>query len=296
MPAQIIAPPHPRLAPWIHHVLVTIFEDGCVSQIPAVLSPSISVFARGAGWLPDHTGHYRHRMPRAALMGPRLKSTTTNTEAGTYSISILFRPGTMADILGPGVNEISEQTIPLDSIFPPSSVQFMLERIDENPDPSVWAQHVQQLLLENLREQTNAYGLQCDLQNIVRLFQPAEKFAAELGIGVRQLERHTARSYGATLRDLRRMARFGFSLTKMLYNARQRGDLTQIAHDFGYYDQSHMDRDFVALAGYSPTQLLRSLTDKDPRFWMYHFDQRDFQRLFVPEDVVSVQEIVFAHK
>lgn len=301
MPVQIIVSPHPRLAPWIGHILVTHFENGGVSHAPASLSPRIVVFARGAGRVFDHLANCHPRMGCAVLLGPCLNSTITCMEEGTRTITVIFRPGVIADILGPGGDEIREQIISLDCVLAPGAVQLMLERIFEESNPLVWVQHVQQLLLENLREQENPYDLQCNLQNITRLFQPAKQTAAELGVGVRQLERHIARAYGANLRDLRRMVRFRFSVTKILYDVRQRGDLTRIAHSCGYYDHSHMDRDFVSLVGCSPTQLLQSLSDQDPRFWMYNFVQRDFEKLFVqtlfaPTDAASVQEIIFGQK
>ncbi len=89
-------------------------------------------------------------------------------------------------------------------------------------------------------------------------------------------------SFGVSLRDLRRMTRFGHALARMVSGPLARGDLTRIAHDFGFYDQAHMDREFVDFAGMAPTRLLGATAGEDPAYWVYRFDRRDFGRLFLP--------------
>lgn len=289
MPTQTVVAPRPELAPWIHHILVMHFAAPCLSTLPAVLSPKILFIARGAAWSPEEPNSGGPQA-RAEIGGPRLSPAPVVVEAGTCFISILFRPGVMAEALGPGVDELRDRVFPLDSVLPPQQVAEVLERIDAEANPGRWVEHIQNLLLQSLRAQRDRRILAAQFGNRANLFAPAAQQAAALGIGLRQLERRVGHAYGATLRDLRRMVRFGFALARLLAGPSGRGDLVRIAHDLGYYDQAHMDRDFAALSAYSPSQLLHALAADDPAVWIYRFTQQDFGKLFLPDDVDSIQE------
>jgi len=54
-----------------------------------------------------------------------------------------------------------------------------------------------------------------------------------------------------------RVMRFGHAVDRL--RRRGHGNLTELALDCGYYDQSHFDRDFRAFAGVTPTELLSTL-------------------------------------
>lgn len=296
MPSQLIVPPRADLAPWIRSVLVIGFQEASISYLPAVLDPSLVVFARGGSWTLGEGGHPMCRSPRALLAGPRLSPASTYTEAGTICVSIQFRPGVMVEALGPGVNELRDQAYSLDSVFPPAKVRSMLERIDEEQNPLRWVAYIQQVLWESFQGRIDAWNVRLERGALEHLFEPAERLAARLGVGVRQLQRRIDRAYGASLRDLRRMARFGFSLNSLLGNPVRRGHLAGVAHDFGYSDQSHMVHDYVSLCGFSPTELLQSASGGAPGFWIYRLAKRDFETLFLSEDVTSIQETIFASR
>lgn len=293
MYSQSIVPPHPALAPWIYPLLLVGFPTGCLSRIPAAVSPALILFARGGGWRTDAAGKRLHRYPRAVLAGPCLTPRFTEIEADSVFVSMLFRPGLLAEALGPSVAEFRDHTFALDEVFPPLAVQRMLERVDEDANPLRWAGHVQQLVHTALRDGRDVQRAVAETGSMTRLFEPVEAQAAALSIGLRQFERRIGRAYGANLRDLRRLARFGFALPRLFAAGGQRGHVARVAQEFGYYDQAHMDRDFTALTGYSPRTLMQSSAGDDPGFWLYRIGQPDFRSLFLPEDVDSVQERVF---
>ena len=292
MVLPLVVAPHPELAPWIYHILVMPL-DGCLSHLPSTLSPNLLLFARGGSALRLPDGSLQP-VPRASLVGPYLETRDTQARPGSVFLSIMFRQGFMAEALGPGVGEVRDRIIPLDEVLPPTRVARLLEIFDGSDDPAVWAAAVQDLLRLSLRPGRDPGRLADLLAASPEIFQPARHIAARMGIGLRQLERRGAYSYSANLRELRRMARFGFSLTRLQTRPPARGELTRIAQDFGYYDQAHMDRDYRELAGASPGELLRAVAAGDPGYWLYRFGQRDFRDLFLPDDVDSVQARLFA--
>jgi AraC-like DNA-binding protein len=60
--------------------------------------------------------------------------------------------------------------------------------------------------------------------------------------------------------------------------------LTRLAHESGYYDQPHMHREFVELAGISPAQLIQRISSQDPGYWVYRINPEQAHRLFMPVD------------
>lgn len=292
MDHSLVIPPHPALAPWIQHVLVMRL-DACTSQLPSALSPCLTVFARGGSRLQRSDGSLLP-VPRASLTGPYLNARRSQVLPGTIFLAVLFRPGCMDEALGPAVAEVRERIVPLADIAPPAAVAELLERIDASADPHSWAAATQALVLRMLRPAADPARCAELLGERDNLFQPAHVLADRMGIGERQLERRIARAYGANLRELRRISRFGFALARMTARPLARGDLTRIAVDFGYYDQAHMDRDFRELAGLAPGALLRAIAGDDPGYWLYRFGRRDFRDLFLPDDVDSVQARLFA--
>lgn len=281
-------PPRPELSGLIQPILV-MGLDGCSSALPATLSPGILVMARGGLSLPG-VGP----LPRACLCGPTMEPRVSRACPGTVSISLMFTPGCLDSALGPGVHEFRGQILPLEQFFGEGPVARLLEQVDEQASPAAWVAALQGLVLERLRQDAlaRAYG-QWRLSR-GGLFLPLERMAKELGLGERQLERRVKRSFGLNIRDLRRTTRFGFALAALCAGrARGRGGVARLAQDYGYYDLAHMDRDFQALAGLSPSGILAAAAGDDPAYWLYRFRSGDFQALFLPDDVASIQSSLF---
>lgn len=78
--------------------------------------------------------------------------------------------------------------------------------------------------------------------------------ARELGVSARYVNGLFHREVGLSVKGLHRILRFERALDELLATAGQ--DLSAVAHACGYYDQSHLNRDFRELAGMTPTQLL----------------------------------------
>lgn len=287
MSVPLLFPPSPPLGNWIHHVMV-MATDGAFA-IPAVLHPNIVLFARGSGSIESPDG-VSTPMTRACLKGPCLAPRIVRCQPGSVFICILFRVGTMAEALGPSVAQFRDRIIPLDQVFAPGAVKCLLDQIDEADDPAEWVALAQSFVAARLRDADHRIGTRL-LVDPRLLFQPAADIAATLGVGVRQLERRLDHGFGANLRDVRRMVRFGHCLARLAGRVPQRGELTRTAHELGYYDHPHLDREFRALAGASPGVLLDGTGSAS---WLYRLGQRQFHDLFMPGDVDSVQASAFA--
>ena len=77
----------------------------------------------------------------------------------------------------------------------------------------------------------------------------------QLGISQNYLNTQFKRLIGISPKEFARLSRF-FSVLRSI-DPMQPVDWTLIAHQAGFYDQSHFYKDFVTLTGYSPTDYLR---------------------------------------
>jgi AraC-like DNA-binding protein len=78
--------------------------------------------------------------------------------------------------------------------------------------------------------------------------------AAQAGLSLRQFERRFAQQVGVQPKLYARIARFEAALDS---KARSRTkSWTEVAQDFGYYDQMHLIHDFERFSGETPTNLL----------------------------------------
>jgi len=88
--------------------------------------------------------------------------------------------------------------------------------------------------------------------------------AAEAGLSVRQFERQFSEQVGVPPKLYARIVRFNAALEAKMSAPRRLW--TDIAHDFGYYDQMHMVRDFEDFTGENPTAFIRRL-EAMPESW-----------------------------
>jgi AraC-like DNA-binding protein len=84
-----------------------------------------------------------------------------------------------------------------------------------------------------------------------------DKAAARTGLSVRQFERRFAALVGAPPKSYAGIVRFNAALDAKMREPRRLW--THIAQDLGYFDQTHMNRDFERFAGESPSAIMRRL-------------------------------------
>jgi transcriptional regulator GlxA family with amidase domain len=91
-----------------------------------------------------------------------------------------------------------------------------------------------------------------------------EKLAGQAGLSVRQFERRFIEGIGLTPKLFARTTRFQMALDASSRFTTFRSGL-EIAHEFGYFDQAHMIREFHALGGSPPSQIEKHIGDM--RLW-----------------------------
>jgi AraC-like DNA-binding protein len=81
----------------------------------------------------------------------------------------------------------------------------------------------------------------------------------ELGVSARRINEIFQNEVGVQVKRVAKIARFRGTLDRL--SAERRGDLARIAQEAGYYDESHLYRDFRELALLTPTEYVTALGD-----------------------------------
>ena len=281
-PLPIFAP-DPRLAPFLMHFMA-LDLDGRESRLPAGLSPNLLLFVRGGVRVKEEDGSLQP-CPRFMLTGPNMSTRHSFSEPGTLALSVMFRPGLLEESLGIAAPDTYARILDIRDIVGNTPVEQLFGDLAKRDSVPEQVQLLQDFLLStlNLVPKKKSIG-QAFLSTHQKMFTPLIDLALAFGIGERQLERRVRQVFGVSLRDVRRMTRFGLTLQRLLGQSVAHGDLTHVAHEAGYYDQAHMHRDFVEMSGLGPIQLIQKIASDDPAYWVYRIPPDDFKKLFIPID------------
>ena len=271
--------PDRRLADLLMHILV-VEQDGGESRLPTRVCPALMLSIRGGAIV--EADKSLSRTPRFMVGGASMTPRHTVADSGSLGIVVMFRPGGLQQALGVAAPDVTGSVVPLQAIVGEEDVDHFLRQVDQPRSIGEYVELLQHFLL-SLHSPKRKGGIASALTEEHRkLFSPVAQLAARFGIGERQFERKVMQSFGLPLRDLRRIARFGLTLPRLIGADVGWGNLTRIAHEAGYYDQAHMHRDFSELSGLPPLPLVQKIASDDPAYWLYQIPQPDFNRLFIP--------------
>jgi AraC-like DNA-binding protein len=97
------------------------------------------------------------------------------------------------------------------------------------------------------------------VNNLFVDYTPLELFCNQYGIHKRTLERIFAKYVGITPKSFQKICRFQRVLSKMIQDDNSH-NLTKLAVDYDYYDQSHFLKEFKSFTGLSPLQFINKST------------------------------------
>lgn len=168
-----------------------------------------------------------------------------------------FKPGGAYPFLQFPLSEMSGQVVPLDAIWGGFAAE-VYERLSAAPTVQAGFAVLECSLLVRLCDAPRA-------QSLVRY--AVSEIARDHGaLSIRALSRHLdisqnhlstqfKRLVGTPPKEVARLYRFARALR--LIDSSPFVDLTCIAHQCQFYDQSHFNRDFIAFTGHSPSQYVQ---------------------------------------
>jgi AraC-like DNA-binding protein len=169
-----------------------------------------------------------------------------------------FRPGGAFALFGLPVDALRDRHIPLADLWG-SAAHRLQEEMAAPVSPDARLRILQGALTDRLRHArrphravTHALARFHHRQGLV----PVSAIASELEISSRRFLDLFRREVGLPPKLYCRLLRFRRSLHGIERSGN--ADLTDIAYDCGYYDQSHMIREFRELSGFTPSAYLQA--------------------------------------
>jgi len=170
---------------------------------------------------------------------------------------VSFKAGGAYPFLQLPLSELHNHVVSLDAIWGHFAAEIR-ERLYAAPTIQARFARLEQCLLARLCEAPSGLNaVQYALAQIARQHGALSIRALSDQIGVSQnhLSTQFKRLVGGTPKELTRLYRFERTLRSI--DPTQPVDWTRVAHQSLYYDQSHFNKDFVAITGHNPTEYLR---------------------------------------
>lgn len=190
----------------------------------------------------------------AELLGMHSQSYVLEHEGDTDLIAAQFHPGGLAAFVRQGIGELAEQVAPLEMLWGRPGSR-LCEQIYEAATTTEKLALYQTALLKHLVEVPHQSRLQNALKRIdqVQGNISVEWLAAQVNLSQKQFERLFEHGVGMMPKRYLRLRRFQ-RLVSWLQRCGNAMNWTNLAATFGYYDHSHLVKDFRTFAGTTPTE------------------------------------------
>ena len=245
--------PCPFLKPYIkqYWLLKTVGEPVSLARtVPAGMMNLILHRGNRLLSIQDHEYH-----PRVFLSGHEKTFADLEYSGQIDMVSVVFRPAGVRAFFNLPMNKVNNLRVTADDLGDKELAE--LEKAFTNTENDrICILMIEQFLLKRLRKLTE-YNLQ-RIETAIRLIDSGQTDVAALAsascLSPKQFKRIFSEHIGANPKEFSRTIRFQRALH--ILETHSQISLTALAYECGYYDQSHLIKEFKALSGYTPSEYL----------------------------------------
>jgi AraC-like DNA-binding protein len=198
---------------------------------------------------------YRGAMVSGAYSGPFVIDTREHASI----LGVHFAPGGAAAFFDAPPGHLADAHVELETLWPGHASELR-GRLCEARSPADRLRILEQALIARLRRFSKHRSvIRRALEQIARPGVTIAEVAIHVGLSHRRLIEVFTAEVGAPPKLFGRLMRFQRAVAAMQKVASV--DWAQLAVGCGYYDQSHMIKDFAEFSGFSPVALLRHRRD-----------------------------------
>ncbi|MGH8495987.1 MAG: helix-turn-helix domain-containing protein [Gammaproteobacteria bacterium] len=251
--------PHPVLAP---HVAAIWYGEGCVSYARDRILPSAAshllINLGPTQYLVEH-GPPERRIPFVDVWYSGLHQTPIDTEAphGNALLGVALRASGGRPWLHTDADLLANRVLPLADVLG-DGVLALRQRLLETAGIEERFGLVESWIAARLSSCHRVHSaVTAALNRIERTAGcvPVEELSRETGVSRKHLSELFRRQIGLNPKALARVLRFKSAIG--LLTGVERVPWVELAAHCGYYDQSHLIRDFRAFSGYAPGEFVR---------------------------------------
>ncbi|MES2940281.1 MAG: helix-turn-helix domain-containing protein [Pseudomonadota bacterium] len=217
--------------------------------------PGIAVAVRYAGAARLHAQGSWHALPDMAVSGLQDHAREIRTAAGGGLLVAQLHLAAAAAFLGAAPAALAGRTLALDDLLPAAQAASLAGAVAAQSDDAGRIAAFGRFLRAHCRAERADPLLHAAVERIARsggTLRIAE-LAAQLAVSEDTLEKRFARVLGMSPKRLARLVRLRGTLRAYRPGTR----LTQLAHEGGFADQSHFNREVRRVTGVAPSRLLR---------------------------------------
>ena len=198
-----------------------------------------------------------------AAVGPQTFRRVDLILSGRMDIfTIHFVPTGLHALLGVPMTELTDAGLDAAALFGGRTIADLYGRLSDTPGLADRARLVDGFLLARLASRRSPPSVATVADMLTRLrhstgSHPARRLAMAAELSDRQLRRVFAQQVGMAPKKYARIVRLEAALA--IRATAPKRTWTDIAHECGWFDQAHMDKDFVALAGAPPTLFMPAM-------------------------------------
>lgn len=202
----------------------------------------------------DEISQSKNLIDRCSFVTPFQHAVKVYQKPFTTCLVIRFKPEAIQLLTGISLSELDQPVYPLGEIMP-DLADLAMNQISKN--------HPASEVIKNLAHWLSKKRIEPVSNELISLFIKKtihkkgmigiKGFCEELQIHKSTLEKNFKQSTGYTPKEYARLIRFNFLLNRVLFSPM---NLTESSYELGYFDQSHMIRDFKKITGITPTDFI----------------------------------------
>lgn len=246
--------PSPSLSPYIKYYWILNTGTANISPIQTIPTGCMHLVFHRENHLYFESGNAQ---PQSFIRGQLSIPDVLHSTNSLDMIAIVFNPLGMNLFFPFSMKMTYNQYIDIDALGDKDLVHLK-EIVFNEENISICIHHIENFFLQRMMNPDIHYKrIVGSTQKIKE--QPeinVSHLANEACLGYRQFKRVFTSYVGMNPKEYIRVVRFQRTLYTLQHNPGM--EISQLAYACGYYDHSHLVKDFKALSGYSPIQYLRS--------------------------------------